>query len=99
MKAAGRSGRESKCRLTPKSILGVPRYSPLMFQKGVADFWNPLRRDGESFRPQHPCPLRPAAFIEPMECLAVPKVPDSSEWVYEIKLDGYRALELGQMVA
>ena len=37
-------------------------------------------------------PLRPAAFIEPMECLAVPKVPDGSEWVYEIKLDGYRAL-------
>jgi len=27
-----------------------------------------------------------------MECLAVPKVPDGSEWVYEIKLDGYRAL-------
>jgi ATP-dependent DNA ligase len=37
-------------------------------------------------------PLRPAVFIEPMECLAVPKVPDGSEWVYEIKLDGYRAL-------
>ena len=36
--------------------------------------------------------LRPAAFIELMECLAVPKVPDGSEWVYEIKLDGYRAL-------
>jgi bifunctional non-homologous end joining protein LigD len=27
-----------------------------------------------------------------MECLAVPKVPDGSVWVYEIKLDGYRAL-------
>jgi bifunctional non-homologous end joining protein LigD len=27
-----------------------------------------------------------------MECLAVSKVPDSSKWVYEIKLDGYRAL-------
>src|SRR5262249_4879937 len=37
-------------------------------------------------------PLRPAAFIEPMECLAVPIVPNGSEWVYEIKLDGYRAL-------
>ena len=39
-------------------------------------------------------PLRPAAFIEPMECLAVPKVPEGSEWVYEIKLDGYRALAI-----
>jgi bifunctional non-homologous end joining protein LigD len=27
-----------------------------------------------------------------MECLAVPKLPDGPNWVYEIKLDGYRAL-------
>jgi bifunctional non-homologous end joining protein LigD len=27
-----------------------------------------------------------------MECLAVPKLPDGSQWVYEIKLDGYRAI-------
>jgi len=37
-------------------------------------------------------PLRSAAFIEPMECLAVPKLFDGSEWIYEIKLDGYRAV-------
>jgi DNA ligase D-like protein (predicted ligase) len=30
-------------------------------------------------------------FIEPMECLAVPKLPEGLQWVYEIKLDGYRA--------
>jgi DNA ligase D-like protein (predicted ligase) len=39
-------------------------------------------------------PPRAAAFIEPMECLAVPKLPDGPEWVYEIKLDGYRALAI-----
>lgn len=39
-------------------------------------------------------PQREAAFIEPMECLAVPKLPDDPEWVYEIKLDGYRAVAL-----
>ena len=27
-----------------------------------------------------------------MECLAVSKLPEGSQWVYEIKLDGYRAL-------
>jgi bifunctional non-homologous end joining protein LigD len=27
-----------------------------------------------------------------MECLAVPKLPDGPKWVYEIKLDGYRAV-------
>ncbi len=37
-------------------------------------------------------PKRQAGFIEPMECLAVSRVPDGSEWIFEIKLDGYRAL-------
>ena len=37
-------------------------------------------------------PRREAAFIEPMECLAVPQLPNGSQWVYEIKLDGYRAI-------
>jgi bifunctional non-homologous end joining protein LigD len=27
-----------------------------------------------------------------MECLAVPKLPDGSNWLFEIKLDGYRAI-------
>jgi bifunctional non-homologous end joining protein LigD len=30
-------------------------------------------------------------FTEPMECLAVKSLPDGSQWVYELKLDGYRA--------
>jgi DNA ligase D-like protein (predicted ligase) len=30
-------------------------------------------------------------FIEPMECLAVSKLPKSLGWLWEIKLDGYRA--------
>ncbi len=29
-----------------------------------------------------------------MKCLAVAKLPDGAEWVYEIKLDGYRALAI-----
>jgi DNA ligase D-like protein (predicted ligase) len=37
-------------------------------------------------------PKRNAAFVEPMECLAVSKLPDGPQWLYEIKLDGYRAL-------
>jgi len=37
-------------------------------------------------------PKRAAAFIEPMECLAVAKLPDAPGWVWEIKLDGYRAI-------
>jgi bifunctional non-homologous end joining protein LigD len=31
-----------------------------------------------------------ATFIESMECLPVPKLPEGPQWSYEIKLDGYR---------
>jgi hypothetical protein len=39
-------------------------------------------------------PQRDAAFIEPMECLAVAKLPEGPEWLHEIKLDGYRAVAI-----
>ena len=37
-------------------------------------------------------PKKPAAFIEPMECEPVTQLREGPEWVYEIKLDGYRAI-------
>jgi ATP-dependent DNA ligase len=37
-------------------------------------------------------PQKDATFIEPMECLAAPKLPDAANWVWEIKIDGYRAI-------
>jgi len=37
-------------------------------------------------------PKRKAEFIEPMDCAPVPKLLDGPGWVYEIKLDGYRAV-------
>src|SRR5216683_5913516 len=37
-------------------------------------------------------PKTQASFVEPMECLSVSKLPEGSEWLWEIKLDGYRAL-------
>jgi DNA ligase D-like protein (predicted ligase) len=39
-------------------------------------------------------PKKDAAFVEPMECLAVSKLPEGSQWLWEIKLDGYRAIAL-----
>ena len=33
-----------------------------------------------------------AGFIEPMDCAPVPHLPDGSNWVFEIKFDGYRAI-------
>jgi ATP-dependent DNA ligase len=42
--------------------------------------------------PLRSLPKTKAAFVEPMDCLPVPKLPDGSQWVWEIKLDGYRAV-------
>jgi len=33
-----------------------------------------------------------ASFVEPMDCLSVSRLPGGSQWVWEIKLDGYRAI-------
>jgi DNA ligase D-like protein (predicted ligase) len=37
-------------------------------------------------------PKTEASFVEPMECLSVSKLTEGLEWLWEIKLDGYRAL-------
>jgi bifunctional non-homologous end joining protein LigD len=37
-------------------------------------------------------PRTEASFVEPMECLSVSKLPVGATWIWEIKLDGYRAL-------
>ncbi len=37
-------------------------------------------------------PEADARFIEPMQCRPVDKLPEGAEWMYEIKLDGYRCL-------
>jgi ATP-dependent DNA ligase len=42
--------------------------------------------------PLRSLPKTKAAFVEPMDCLPVPRLPGSSQWVWEIKLDGYRAV-------
>jgi bifunctional non-homologous end joining protein LigD len=39
-----------------------------------------------------PLPVFEARFIEPMECLPVSKLYEGDHWLYEIKLDGYRAI-------
>jgi len=31
------------------------------------------------------------AFTPPMECLPVARIPEGEDWIYELKLDGYRA--------
>src|SRR5260370_1427187 len=33
-----------------------------------------------------------AGFIEPMDCALIPRLPEGSDWTYEVKLDGYRAI-------
>jgi DNA ligase D-like protein (predicted ligase) len=42
--------------------------------------------------PLHSLPRTKAVFIEPMDCLPVAKLPEGPQWLWEIKLDGYRAV-------
>lgn len=35
--------------------------------------------------------MRKAGFVEPMHAKLVDRLPDGDEWLYEVKLDGYRA--------
>jgi len=44
-------------------------------------------------------PKRKAEFIEPMDCAPVPKLIDGPGWVYEIKLDRYRAVGVAMRLA
>ena len=53
---------------------------------------NRMRRTDAQASQLHSLPTKKAAFAEPMECLAVSKLPEGSQWLWEIKLDGYRAL-------
>ena len=39
-----------------------------------------------------PSPKIGAKFIEPMKCLTVSKLPEGSKWLWELRLDGYRAI-------
>jgi DNA ligase D-like protein (predicted ligase) len=42
--------------------------------------------------PLRSLPKTKAGFVEPMDCLSVSKLPEGPQWVWEIKLDGYRAV-------
>jgi len=49
-----------------------------------------IRRRSAS--PLSSLPKRIADFIEPMDCAPVTKLADGPGWLFEIKLDGYRAV-------
>jgi ATP-dependent DNA ligase len=42
--------------------------------------------------PLRSLPKTKPTFVEPMDCLPVSKLPEGSQWIWEIKLDGYRAV-------
>jgi bifunctional non-homologous end joining protein LigD len=48
-------------------------------------------KGGRSDEVEH-LPRAKPEFIVPMECRLAAKVPDGTQWLYELKLDGYRAI-------
>jgi hypothetical protein len=54
---------------------------------------NPAKRANSPTHPIKEATPRGFSFIEPMKALPVEKLPEG-DWLYEVKLDGYRALAL-----
>jgi bifunctional non-homologous end joining protein LigD len=40
------------------------------------------------------CPRASISFVEPMQCKLVDRLPTAGKWLYELKLDGFRALAI-----
>ncbi|HSP45593.1 MAG TPA: non-homologous end-joining DNA ligase [Chthoniobacterales bacterium] len=43
-----------------------------------------------------PSQVKPLGFVRPMKATAVTEFPESRDWIYEVKWDGYRALGMKQ---
>ncbi len=54
-----------------------------------AELLTPLLVKSRDFNALPPAKVR---FVEPMYALAVQKLPQGQEWLYEVKFDGYRFL-------
>jgi bifunctional non-homologous end joining protein LigD len=56
--------------------------------------WPPGGRRGALENLIRSAPKAEPTFVEPMKCKPVTALPKSTDWLYEIKLDGYRALAI-----
>src|SRR5262249_51517574 len=72
-------------------ILRMRRYEILDEQKVPSQLAVDTHMQRSAINKLHSLPVR-ASFVEPMECLTVARLPEGSQWLWEIKLDGYRAL-------
>src|SRR5262245_41715848 len=67
--------------------------SPLMRHvrgQSIAKSWMACCQDDES--PMPASSFQPASFVVPMAARIVDRLPEGSDWIYEVKFDGYRAL-------
>jgi hypothetical protein len=81
-------GDKGKATLVAEGIFPCEYYSP--FDAANRQTLRYANRGGGTIYANEEHATYTAAFIEPMECLPVPRVPEGAEWTYEIKLDGYR---------
>lgn len=68
------------------------RVAPSPRKKGGADTPRSQKQFLEQLLRQ--CPKAPVSFIEPMQCKLVGQLPTAGKWLYELKLDGFRALAI-----
>jgi DNA ligase D-like protein (predicted ligase) len=84
-----RSGR-SRRSLSAGRANGNPEFLSLLIHAEFVFLKNAMHK--EIGKRLASLPKTEASFVEPMDCLSVSKLPEGLEWIWEIKLDGYRAL-------
>src|SRR5947209_7872353 len=73
---------------------GFKRSYPGSKKKALTQINDPLSRKGLSPADLRSLPLEKPHFLEPMKALISDMLPSGSEWLYELKFDGVRALAI-----
>ena len=77
---------EQRSALTGRTMEQIAKANDAVWRSHRAD-----EKEARGGRKTGAAELPPAPkFVQPMTAREVPELPDSNEWLYEIKLDGYR---------
>jgi DNA ligase D-like protein (predicted ligase) len=88
----GVSSSVPKSRLCVQGSFAADRSSRGMTRYTLPVATSRMKKLSAAAKQLNALPTRKATFVAPMECLSVSELPEGSQWLWEIKLDGYRAL-------
>ncbi len=77
---------DDRSALTKRSMKAIAKENDAQWKSNRPD------SSGRGKRSRRAKEESPPEFVEPMKCKAVTELPESGEWFYEIKFDGYRSM-------